>query len=79
MTALVLAQSGVPVRIIDKEPTYRPGSRGFGIQVSISDSKKQDEAMNPESNLLEEYRKILVDVEIGDKHVLKKRVQKLQN
>ena len=36
MTALVLAQSGVPVRIIDKEPTYRPGSRGFGIQVRIS-------------------------------------------
>lgn len=48
-------------------------------KLSISDSKKQDEAMNPESNLLEEYRKILVDVEIGDKHVLKKRVQKLQN
>ncbi|KZT64163.1 monooxygenase [Daedalea quercina L-15889] len=30
--ALTLAQNGVNVRIIDKEPFYRPGQRGAGIQ-----------------------------------------------
>jgi hypothetical protein len=32
-SALVLAQNGVQVRIIDKADTYHTGSRGFGIQV----------------------------------------------
>ncbi|KAF7309289.1 FAD-binding-3 domain-containing protein [Mycena indigotica] len=30
--ALILRRSGVHVRIIDKEPAYRPGSRGSGVQ-----------------------------------------------
>ncbi|KAJ7778100.1 FAD binding domain-containing protein [Mycena metata] len=30
--AIILRQNGIAVRIIDKEPTYRPGSRGSGIQ-----------------------------------------------
>ncbi|KAF7309292.1 FAD-binding-3 domain-containing protein [Mycena indigotica] len=30
--ALILRRSGVRVRIIDKEPAYRPGSRGSGVQ-----------------------------------------------
>ncbi|KAI6008118.1 hypothetical protein F5J12DRAFT_826799 [Pisolithus orientalis] len=30
--ALALARSSVPVRIIEKEPQYRRGQRGAGIQ-----------------------------------------------
>ncbi|KAJ3558060.1 hypothetical protein NM688_g1138 [Phlebia brevispora] len=32
VTALTLAQSGVPVRIVDKDDAYHTGSRGFGVQ-----------------------------------------------
>jgi hypothetical protein len=32
-SAIVLAQNGIKVRIIDKAEAYHTGSRGFGIQV----------------------------------------------
>ena len=32
--ALALVQNGIEVRIIDKEPFFRPGQRGAGIQVA---------------------------------------------
>jgi 2-polyprenyl-6-methoxyphenol hydroxylase-like FAD-dependent oxidoreductase len=34
-TALYLAKSGIPLRVIDRDDAFHVGSRGFGLQVHI--------------------------------------------